>query len=439
MSTITQLLESLNTEIAAVSTADLATKLGASKEATLTQLKREKDKGTVAGSSEEGWIITEAGQKALEKGIHPSMIEEGVTPRQRFEAIGQRIGIVKDRIVLAADIVWSGDYTDIKWVWEALGQADIADDLRSVWVNAWRAKLHKAIPPELETELTGAATARAAESKTGATQTQVPSRDYIIIDDEPVRVGAGLGDYGLQDAKDILTIRSLKNRFAGAGQVGGSQPAAMEKVSEILTALEPYINKGTDLTALKETLADKLALLKQEMISQIPQPGQSGQLSQHKSFIEELTDFIGTIGKMKDAGPMLRSILGISETSSTSLSGIPTQVIGLDGKPAVLDLSKAIDLRKFLAEEKRADERHGALMGLIETGREVLPDGISALREAAAELKGGSKGAAAPTEQVYQCANCQTQFTLPTGDWKTVVCPNLNCKTSYTKEQVMNA
>ncbi len=432
MATIQQLLEALNTKGGPVSTADLATELKASKEGTLKQLKREKEKGNIDGNSEEGWLITDNGRKALETGVHPSMIDEGVTPRQRFESIGQRIGIKEDRIILATDIVWSGDHTDIKWVWEALGQADIADDLRSVWVNAWRAKLHKAIPPELEPELTGVAKTAAREGETGVTLAKVPARDYIIIDDEPVRVGPNLGDYSLQDAKDILSIRALRSRFASAGQ-GGSPPAVTEKVSEILTALEPYINKSSDTDTLKEILADKLALQRQEILSHIPQQGQT---SQAKSFIEELTDFIGTISRMKDAGPMLRSIFGIPETSSTPLSGIPTQVIGLDGKPAVLDLSQAIDLRKFLADEKRADERHGAVMGLIQTAREIAPDGISALREAAAVLKEGSK-TAAPTEQVYKCANCPAQFSVPTGDWQTVTCPN--CKMQYTREQVLGA
>jgi len=79
MATIQQLLEALNTKTAAVSTADLAKELGASNETTLKQLKREKDKRTVDGNSEEGWLITDAGKKTLEKGIHPTMIDEEVT------------------------------------------------------------------------------------------------------------------------------------------------------------------------------------------------------------------------------------------------------------------------------------------------------------------------------------------------------------------------
>ncbi|GAI94643.1 unnamed protein product, partial [marine sediment metagenome] len=59
MANITELLEALNTKEAAVSTTDLATDLKASKEGTLKQLTREKDKGHVEGNSQEGWLITD--------------------------------------------------------------------------------------------------------------------------------------------------------------------------------------------------------------------------------------------------------------------------------------------------------------------------------------------------------------------------------------------
>ncbi|TET43296.1 MAG: hypothetical protein E3J60_00620 [Dehalococcoidia bacterium] len=375
MASIQQLLEALSTKGAAVTTSDLSKELGALSETTLKQLKREKAKKTVDGSSEEGWLITEAGKKALEQGIHPTMIDEGVTPRQQFEAIGQRIGIKGDRIVLASDIVWSGDYNDIKWVWQALGQADIADDLRGVWVNAWRAKLHKAIPPELETELTGAGKAAAAEEGKGVTPSK-RGREYIIVDDEPVRVGENLGDYTLQDAKDILGIRALRSRFAGGAQAGA--PASTpEKLSELLTALGPYLNKGSDVDALKEILADKLALQRQEILSHIPQ----GPPTQPKTFIEQLTDFIGVMGQVKEAGPTLKSILGIQEAPANSnpLSGIPVTVTGPDGKPAIMDFTQALDFRKFMAEERRADESHKTKLEVAKGFKDMLGKAGTAL------------------------------------------------------------
>ena len=439
MATITELLEALNTKEAAVSTADLATDLKASKEGTLKQLTREKDKGNVEGNSQEGWLITEAGRKALEKGeIHPSMIDEGVTPRQQFEAIGRRIGIREDRIVLATDIVWSGDYNDVIWVYEALRQADLADDLRSVWVNSWRAKIHKGIPPELEAELTGAGK---VEAKAGeeVTSSKRGGREYIIVDEQPVRVGENLGDYALQDAKDILAIRALRNRFGASAQAATDQGGAAgakgtaEKVSEILTALAPYLTKESgSLDTLKEILADKLALQRQEILSHMPQSGQSGQ---PKSFLEQVTDFVGAMGSLKDAGPTLRAILGIPESSGNP--GMPVQLTGPDGKPITMDLGQVIDWKKFQGDERRADERHSTLVGLAQTVRENLGDGIAALKAAASEIKGGAKTPASEQPQLYECAQCHTQFGVPPGDWTKVACPN--CHTEYTREEVLGS
>ncbi|MBA7484040.1 hypothetical protein ES707_19560 [subsurface metagenome] len=440
MASIMELLEALNTEEAAVSTSDLAGKLKASKEGTLKQLTREKDKGHVDGNSQEGWLITEAGRKALEKGeIHPSMIDEGVTPRQQFEAMGRRIGIKEDRIVLATDIVWSGDYNDVKWVWEALGQANIADDLRSVWVNSWRAKLHKAIPPELETELTGVGKA-GAEAGEDLALRKPGGREYIIVDDEPVRVGANLGDYNLQDAKDILAIRALRNRFEGAGQQGAAaQSGTAEKVSDILTALSPYLNKESksDIETLKEVIADKLALQRQEILSQIPH---SGQLAQPKTFMEQITEFVAAMGSLKEAGPMLRSILGVPESSGNISAGVPVQVRGPDGKPLVMDLGQVINWKKFEGEERRADERQQALTGLGQTVRENIGDGIAAIKAAVEEAKStGAKTPPGSQPTTYECSDCHTQFAIPDVPYETVKCPNPQCGRVYTKEEVMGA
>jgi len=436
MANLTQVLEGLNTKEAVVSTADLAGELKASTEGTRKQLARLKAKDYVDGDSKEGWLITDAGRKALEKGeIRPSMIEEGVTPREKFEAIGRRIGITDDRIVLAADIVWSGDYTDVKWVWEALGQADIRDDLRKIWVNAWRAFLQKGIPVELEVELTGLPPG-AEEGKPGeAVRPKVPARDYIIVDEQPVRVGEGLGDYGLQDAKDLLGIRALRSRFAGGGsQAGGQPPGAAEKVSEVLTALEPYINKGSDQNMLRELITAQMELQKQEILSRIPQPGQP---AQSKSIIEQITDFVGAVGSLKEAGPTLRSILGIPESSSNPSPGAPVQITGPDGKPLVMDLGQVINWRKFEGDERRADERHGALIGLTQTVRENLGDGILALKAAATEIKGTGAKTPATQPQMYECSECHTQFAIPPGEWQGFKCPNPQCGKEYTREEVL--
>jgi len=437
MANIAELLEQLNTEEAAILTGDLAGKIRATKEGTLKQLNREKDKGHVEGNSQEGWLITEAGREALEKGeIHPSMLDEGVTPRQQFEAIGKRIGIKEDRIVLATDIVWSGDLSDVKWVWEALGQANIANDLRSVWVNAWRAKLQKSIPPELETELTGV-------SKTGvgvgggAAPSKPGGREFIIVEDEPVRVGENLGDYSLQDAKDILNIRALRSRFSGAGQSGGtSPPGAAEKVSDVLTALSPYLNKDSDQGVLRELITSQMELQKRDILGSIPQQGQT---AQPKSFIEQMTEVIAAFGSLRELGPILRSVLGVPESSGNPGStAFPVTLKGANGEPIVMDLSKYIDLERFRGEERRADVRQEEITKTLQTARENIPDGIQAILKTVAEAK-GSAGAKTSAQQeqpvVFECEDCHAQFSPPAG-WKgePIKCPG--CSREYSKEEL---
>ena len=259
-------------------------------------------------------------------------------------------------------------------------------------------------------------------------------RDYIIVDDEPVRAGDGLGDYSLQDAKDILGIRALRSRFAGPAQAGSVQSSATEKVSELLIAMEPYINKGSDVTALKEMLADKLALQKQEILSHIPQQGQP---AQPKSFIDQITEFVTAVGSLKEAGPTLRSVFGIPETPHNP-SGAPVQITGPDGKPTVMDLGTIINWRKFEGDERRSDERHGALIGLAQTVRENIGDGVAALKAAAGEAKGGARAktpAAEAQPQVFECGECHAKFSPP-ASWtgEPLKCPT--CSREYSKEEL---
>ncbi len=222
----------------------------------------------------------------------------------------------------------------------------------------------------------------------------------------------------------------------GGSQAGGQPPGAAEKVSEVLTALEPYINKGSDLDTLKEVIADKLALQRQELLSHIPQPGQP---TQPKSIIEQITDFVAAIGSLKEAGPTLRSILGIPESSSNPPPGVPVQVTGPDGKPIVMDLGNIINWRKFEGDERRADERHGALIGLAQTVRENFGDGILALKAAATEIKGTGAKTPATQPQMYECSECHTQFAIPPGEWQGFKCPNPQCGKEYTREEVLGA
>jgi hypothetical protein len=130
---------------------------------------------------------------------------------------------------------------------------------------------------------------------------------------------------------------------------------------------------------------------------------------------------------------------------------MPFPVIGSDGKPVVdqngqpvyANIEPMMKWLGFQGEQRRANERHGALMDLVQTVRENVPDGIQALRAAAEETRAkgkteGTKQEAAAAPQAYECGQCKTQFTLPTTEgWTNLKCPNPACGKVWTREEVM--
>jgi len=182
-----------------------------------------------------------------------------------------------------------------------------------------------------------------------------PKRYLVDPESGKIEVDVEEGEYTYKDA--LLVSSSIKDK---RDQTKGTQPAAMEKVSELLTALEPYINKGSNREEVTGILGDKLALLRQEILGHIPQQVAS---PPPKSWIDQLTE-------LSSALPMLKSILGIPEQSSNPF--IPTQITGLDGKPTVMDLTQVLDLRKFMTEERRAEEGHKTKMDIAKGFKDLL-------------------------------------------------------------------
>ncbi len=111
-----------------------------------------------------------------------------------------------------------------------------------------------------------------------------------------------------------------------------------------------------------------------------------------------------------------------------------------DGRQVYVDIEPQMKWLGFQSEQKRADEVHNALMGLAQTIRENIPDGIAALKAAAAEAKSGTGKKAAPTQkQTFACGDCQMQFSPPpewTGE-QSIKCPNPACGREYTKEELL--
>jgi len=364
-----QVLQALSSEGGLVTTENLATQVGTTQDTIRALCSKLKTKGYVDGSTKEGWTITSDGREVLERGLKiPTTPEDvGADTESKFKYYGKLAGVDPDRILATTEAILTGDPENLEHVWEVMTQMDIAMPNRRRWFNSWRYYLKQGIPAELREKVIGSPDGEKGEDLPFSAKER--GKDYIIVDEEPVRVGTGLGDYGLQDAKDIMAIRALKNRFAGAAQAGGGQSSATEKVSELLTAMEPYINKGSDLSALKETLAAQLAQMRQEIMGHIPQQGAA---PLPKSWIDQLTE-------LSSALPMLKSILGVPEAASNPPSGIPVTVTGPDGKPAIMDFSQALDFRKFMAEERRADESHATKIEVAKGFKDMLGKASTAL------------------------------------------------------------
>ncbi len=468
MATENELLETLNTEQAAIGTSDLAEKVKASVEGTRKQLKRLKDKGCVEGDSQEGWAITEEGKKTLETGgVHPSMVEEGVTPRQKFEAIGRLIGITSERIKLATDIVWSGEHTDIKWVWDALRQSDIRDDLAKIWTNSWRAHLKKGIPPELAPLLAGAEKEAGAEAAVEKGRGGVSYR--LDENDVPFYVGEGLGDLTYKDAVDLAKIRAAARRPVPGAQPSTPQTTTADEILKIVTVVKELTGEKGQKSYVV-TQGEQGAVVREVESGQplvVPGPTASRPVTYvvDGAEVRELKPGEPLVIKKEAAAPPTSKTFVVRQTSegivaeehdlskpiiinpspSPSLPGFPfpvmdsegKPVLGSDGQPVYANIEPMLKYMGFQGEQRRADERHVALMGLAQTVKENLPAGIEAFRRAVGEVKGAPKSAESEAP-AYECGKCHTKFTLPRvpGDEEKVICPNPECGQEWTGKEL---
>lgn len=109
-----------------------------------------------------------------------------------------------------------------------------------------------------------------------------------------------------------------------------------------------------------------------------------------------------------------------------------------EGRQLYVDIEPQMKWTNFQNEQRRADERHGALMGIAKEVRENLGSGIEALKRAAARAKGtGGKPEEPKQQQSFECGQCHTSFSPPP-EWdgkQNVRCPN--CQREYTKEDLV--
>ncbi len=428
MATKNEIIEALMAEGGPLTVSDLAKKMNLEASQITMQVARMVKAGDVAKNEAGELSVTE---KAKEAVTASSQVDVGATDYEHFKYLAIKIGIPGDLIDVTTEHVWNGgDYREMSWVWTALGEMGIRQDLKQRWWNAWRSYLKQGIPPELKDQFETPAAAQ-GESLPGKSS----GRDYILIEDEPVRVGDGLGDYSLGDAKDIMTVRTLRQRFRPTGGPERQPSGAIasqggEKVSDLLTALQPYITKGTNMDELKEIVGDKMQLLKAELLPLIPR----GSPEHPKTWVEQLGELTSGIKGLSELGPMIRSLLGMPEPSSgTSNPSTYVQLKDSEGNPVTMDIDSAIKWETFRREDHRADEKQGMLRSTVETFRQEWPTLAAAIKEtaegynSAAQSKPGGAGGFAISEAPTgaTCPSCQrtipAEAVPPEGD---VTCPH---------------
>ncbi len=452
------------------------------------QLDRMEKQGLVGKNEQNEYTITEAGRQfALAQPPPPpdetppgEPTDESLktTEYQQFVEMGKTTGVVPLALIeQTTNHIWrGGDFRDLTWVWKGLTEMGIRPDLAQRWFHSWRSYLHQAIPPELATSV--GAPQPSAEKGAAKEAVGKGKRDYILgPNDTPLYVGEGVGDLDYEDAVKLSTVRAaaLARFGAQAGQPGQPvTPGTMaDEVLKIFNAFketmgpqtkgksyivkpgqEGYIieeveeGKPTLITTpqgdknpspsflidsegnVTEAPAGRPIVVKQAA----PAPPQSG-----KAFIVKQTSE-GTIVEEHDLSKPLIINAGAPGAGLPAMYPFPAMgadgkpIVGQDGKPVYVDIEPMMKWMGFQSEQRRSDERHGAIMSLASTIKENLPIAVEAFNRAVSEVKGKAPESAA---QQYECGECHTKFTLPRqpGEDEMVECPN--CHHQWPSKEVI--
>jgi len=475
MASMNDALKALFDERELMATADLAKKISSTEDTLRSQLSKLKTKGFVDGNSKDGWIITSEGRDAVERQekIPTTPQDVGADTESKLKYYGQLATVPPDVILAAVELIQTGDPEDLDEVWKHMTEMDVPIAARRRWWHLWRNYLKQAIPPGLKEKVSGPAEeAEEGGGEAVSVGAKERGRDYIIVDDLPVFVGAGQGDFSLKDAKDLVGMRSIKARFSGQAG-GGAQQFAPRDLLDIIekiyagrgnaTPAKSYVvTQGEEGAVVQEVEQGKPMVLEQPKSAppatyfvdnegnvRQAQPGEPIVIKQQpanpplqKTLVVRQTDK-GIVTEEVEAGKPIILESGTPGGGTPGGGMLPFPVFGSDGKP-VLDsegrpvyanLEPTLKWLGFQGEQKRADERHGALMGLVKTVQENLGDGVAAVKAAAEEKRGSGAKTSAAVPQVFECADCQTQFSPPPG-WagQPIKCPG--CGREYAKEEL---
>ena len=310
----------------------------------------------------------------------PSREDVGMTERQIFEQKAKAIGnMPPEKLTVIADLVWEGDPHNLDEVWAALNQTNLPIDVTRMLFASWRSFLRvKGMPEEISEAVKAVAEKPLSAGAKDKGLKGGENLNYFIQDGEIVKAPEGYGDFTLADAKEILVVQALKYRFTNPG-VSSEQARANVKtdsVADLILALTPLLDKGTDQNMLKELLearSDKMLLEFQASIPQ-PQPAKV-----ERSFLDQFKDLKEIIG-----------LMGLGQQGQPAAQAPAPANIQLqnpDGSPMVMDIGSFLTIKKFEIEEKKeaaAEKRR-------EKNSDALSGFMGKIADAAGRVASGGK------------------------------------------------
>ena len=473
MANLNEVLEALSTKEQAIKPEDLAKELRASVEGTRKQLNRLKEKEFVEGDSKEGWYLTDTGRKFLgtAKKMPLTKQDVGEDELSRFQWYGQLSGVNTDVITASAELFQNTDMRSMAEVERVLAEMNVPGTQRSKWINLYRGYLRNTTAPEKREELYPLPTLEEVRAADVRAVEGGERLDYIVEDNNILLTGDGLGMFTFKQALQVVAAkRGTTPQVAQAGQQG--QPLDADGVIKIVNAVREWggqggqaapksyiVTPGEEGAIVQEAEPGKPVVLSTTQASKPStylvnpegevkeiRPGepivikQQAQPSSQKTFIVRQTEK-GIVAEEHELGkPIIinpapgSGMVPMYPFPVMDASGKP--VVGQDGQPVYANLEPMLKYLGFQSEQRRADERHTATMSLVETVKENLPDGIQALREAIAEARKSPQGKTSQEQEIYECGECNTKFSLSRepAEGETVACPN--CGHSWSPEEL---
>ena len=394
----------------------------------------------------------------------------GATEYQQFMQIGEHIGYRQPLIGVVARHIWDGgNFRDLNWVWQGLCQMNLRPDLRDRWFHAWRSRLGQGIPAFMKAEAYDPIAAATAQDRPDVKK---GARDYIIDEDMPVRVSEGTGDFSFEEAERVLSIRARgASKAATAVQ---AQPMTMKDVAEIIKLFQDKDSAGKHFVVTptaEGTVVQEVAAGQPVIVgTTAPPPPSTKVVDSETGTIHDVPSGEPIIVVPRSQDPPSTYVVGpdgvthevpygkpviinppapqtqaqaatwivnpidgtktkvepgepiIITSAPVRQDGVAPMIMQLrdqDGNPMQMDLTSLLELKRFEGEEKRASEKHSALIATLGQFRKELPVAIKAYA-ATANQRAATTRAQPPARAAAGEAAVESQP-------ETLACPNPAC------------